>query len=298
MFAGAFFGVLLHQFALDGQLEEGFLHVDGKAAVEVFQLGPGLFVAVDQGEEFFDFRDDAVLFGEGREGERGTVESFVADGRIGYAFCIFGTVCIAVKIRGEQKMKKEPIVQTIGTGHDCKTRAGNRFTGELAVNHANIVQVGANGRIDDVALTDNFAGTRRSILWMDDGFVTGKPLVLVVNGANVNVGEIGCGFLLAVIENHIAQTGPAPGFGDVEEGLGAGRERGTWDGGLKTSGEGEGGLGSSGRGGFRGAEEGGGGAFFGALGNELALDGELEDGGFEGLWGHGEGKGLSLKSGV
>ena len=63
---GAFFGALFHQFTLDGLLEDGFFHVLGEAAVEVLQFSPGLFIAVHQGQEFFDFGDDALLLGKRR----------------------------------------------------------------------------------------------------------------------------------------------------------------------------------------------------------------------------------------
>ena len=53
---------------MDGELEEGLLEVGGETGVEGFQLGPGLLVAGEKRKEFFDFRDDALLFGE--RGER------------------------------------------------------------------------------------------------------------------------------------------------------------------------------------------------------------------------------------
>ena len=66
-FAGALFGALFDQFALYGHLEDGLLHIAGEAFVEVLQAGPSLFIAFDQGQEFFDFGNDAFLLGEGWE---------------------------------------------------------------------------------------------------------------------------------------------------------------------------------------------------------------------------------------
>ena len=66
--ACAFFGALLHQLALDGVLQEGFFHVLREAAVELLQLAPRLLVAVDIGQQFFDFGDDVLLLGKGRKG--------------------------------------------------------------------------------------------------------------------------------------------------------------------------------------------------------------------------------------
>ena len=67
--AGALFGALGDELALDGKLEDGFLHVRREALIEVLQAVPGFFVAVDIGQEFFDFGNDALLLGKGWEGQ-------------------------------------------------------------------------------------------------------------------------------------------------------------------------------------------------------------------------------------
>ena len=66
---GAFFGTLLHQFALDGVLQEGFFHVLWETAVKLLQLAPGLLIAVNIGQQFLDFGDNALLLVEWREGK-------------------------------------------------------------------------------------------------------------------------------------------------------------------------------------------------------------------------------------
>ena len=62
--AGAFFGALFHQFALNGHLQEGFLHIAGKTLVELFQLCPRFFVAVDQRQQLLNLGNNALLLGK------------------------------------------------------------------------------------------------------------------------------------------------------------------------------------------------------------------------------------------
>ena len=69
LLAGTFFGALLHQLALNRHLENGFLHIHRKTAAKILQPVPRLFVAVEVRKQPFDFGDDALLLGKGREGE-------------------------------------------------------------------------------------------------------------------------------------------------------------------------------------------------------------------------------------
>ena len=46
LFAGALFGVLFDEFALNGQLEDRFLHVRREALIEVLQAAPRLLLPV------------------------------------------------------------------------------------------------------------------------------------------------------------------------------------------------------------------------------------------------------------
>ena len=66
-FAGAFFGALLHQLALNRHLENGFLHVRRETAIKFLQPVPRLFISVEVWEQFFDLGDDAFLLSKGRE---------------------------------------------------------------------------------------------------------------------------------------------------------------------------------------------------------------------------------------
>ena len=58
---------LFNQFALDCQLEDGFLQVGRETLIEVFQLAPCLFIAVDIWKKFLYFGGNSLLLSKRRE---------------------------------------------------------------------------------------------------------------------------------------------------------------------------------------------------------------------------------------
>ena len=60
--AGTFFRSLLHQFALNGILQNGLLHVLRELGAKLRQLLIGNGIAGDQREEFLNLGNEALLF--------------------------------------------------------------------------------------------------------------------------------------------------------------------------------------------------------------------------------------------